>query len=189
MKFNEHWNLRGQHAFLSPSDPSWLHYDAEKLVKKRKAELAKQEGTELHELAERLIKKKRRLPEGGDYFDEYVNDAIGFRMEPEVILYYSKLCFGCADTIKFDEKYKILRVHDLKTGATKPHHEQLETYCALYCLEYDVRPSDIEFECRIYQKNKPIDIWHPGSDIIFPIMNTIVSDDRYLRDVLEEERR
>lgn len=187
MKFNEHYNLRDRHAFLSPSQPVWLHYDLEKLAKKRRSEQAIIEGTELHELAEGLIRKRRKQLDDGDYFNMYVNDAIGFRMKPEVTLYYSDLCFGKADTIKYDSRNKLLRIHDLKTGATKPHHEQLETYAALFCLEYDVKPSDIDFELRIYQRNKPIDIWTPGTDIIFPIMDTIVSDVKYLRELIEEE--
>lgn len=187
MKFNEHYNLKGKHAFLNPSDPTWLRYDPEKLAKKRRSEQAIIEGTELHALADGLIKKKRKQLDDGDYFNMYVNDAIGFRMRSEQKLYYSDLCFGTADAIKYDSRNKLLRIHDLKTGVTKPHHEQLEIYAALFCLEYDVKPSDIDFECRIYQKNKPVNIWNPGTDIIFPIMDTIVSDDKYLRELIEEE--
>ena len=68
----------------------------------------------------------------------YVNDAIGFRMKPEVILAYSDFCFGTADAISF--RNDILRVHDLKTGSRPAHMEQLLVYAALYCLEYKVKP-------------------------------------------------
>lgn len=186
MKFNNHYNLQGKHAFLSPSQPSWLNYDEDKLIKRYKTEQANQLGTELHALAELAIKHKRRMPDDGDYFNAYINDAIGFRMQPEVTLYYSPRIFGTADTIKYDAKKKLLRIHDLKTGTTKPHPEQLEIYAALFCLEYDVKPSDIDFELRIYQNRKPPHVWRPGTDVIFPIMDTIMSHDRILK-LLEEE--
>lgn len=178
--------LKGTHALLSPSDPSWIHYDNDKLVKKYRSKQAIAKGTELHELAEGLIKNKIKQLDD-DYFGMYVNDAIGFRMKPEKVLYYDNLCFGTADAMKYDSRKKLLRIHDLKTGTTKPHHEQLETYCALYCLMYDVKPSDINFECRIYQRNKPVDIWNPGTDTIFPIMDSIVSKVKFLKELIAEE--
>ena len=187
MKFNRHSNLKGLHAFLSPSQPAWLSYDDEKLARRYKTEKINVIGTELHELAELAIKHKRHMPDDDDYFNAYVNDAIGFRMQPEVLLYYSPRIFGTADTIKYDGRKKLLRIHDLKNGSTKPHREQLEVYAALFCLEYDIKPSDIEFELRIYQRNKPIDIWNPTSECIFSIMDIIVSHDRFLSELIEEE--
>ena len=189
MEFNAHSNLKGQHAFLSPSQPAWLNYDEEKLAKRYRSEKANIIGTELHALAELAIQHCRKMPDDDDYFNMYVNDAIGFRMKPEVTLYYSPRIFGTADSIRYDGRKKLLRIHDLKNGSTKPHHEQLEIYAALFCLEYDVKPADIDFELRIYQKNKPVDIWNPGTDIIFPIMDTIVSHDRYLKELMDEEER
>ena len=108
-------------------------------------------------------------------------------MNPEVLLYYSPRIFGTADAIKYDARKKLLRIHDLKTGVTKPHREQLEIYAALFCLEYDIKPSDIDFELRIYQKNKDVDIWFPTTDVIFPIMDKIVSHDKCLKELMEEE--
>ena len=53
----------------------------------------------------------------------YVNDAIKYDMTPEVPLYFSEFCFGTADAISF--KDSLLRIHDLKTGKSQPHMEQL----------------------------------------------------------------
>lgn len=44
----------------------------------------------------------------------FVNDAIGYRMDPEVLLYYSDNAFGTADAISFIDG--VLRIFDLKTG-------------------------------------------------------------------------
>ena len=79
----------------------------------------------------------------------YVNDAIGFKLRPEQILYYSPNCFGTADAI--DLRGDLLRIHDLKTGKVPAHIEQLMIYAALFCLEYGIKPSDIDTELRIYQ--------------------------------------
>lgn len=81
----------------------------------------------------------------------YVNDGIRFNMQTEQVLYYSDNCFGTADSIRFDENKKFLRIHDLKTGITPTHIEQLEIYAALFCLEYKYKPIDILMEFRIYQ--------------------------------------
>ena len=126
---------------------------------------------------------------GGDYFAKYVNDAIGYGMTPEVVLYYSDVCFGTADAIKFDEKKGFLRIHDLKSGATPTHFEQLMVYVAYFCLEYNVRPGDIETELRIYQepneKNKydtDVRIYIPTTDEIVPIMDKAVTFTKAIHD-------
>ena len=51
--------------------------------------------------------------------------------------------------------------------------EQLEIYAALFCLEYKVKPSDIEIELRIYQ-NDEILVHNPTAEDIVPIMDKIV---------------
>ena len=109
----------------------------------------------------------------------YVNDAIGFRMQPEQVLFYSSYCFGCADAISF--KRDQLRIHDLKTGKGITHMEQLEIYAALFCLEYDVTVSDIEIELRIYQNNK-VRIHNPDVTEILPIMDKIVTSSRLIEE-------
>lgn len=100
----------------------------------------------------------------------YVNDCIGFRMDPEVILYYSDDCFGTTDAINFSNG--ILRISDLKTGDTEAHMEQLLTYAALFCLEYHFKPNDILIETRLYQFGNIVEA-KPTPDIIVPLMDVI----------------
>lgn len=55
MKFNEHSDLLGKHAFLSPSNYHWVNYTEEKLHERYTASRAAQRGTELHALAHSAI--------------------------------------------------------------------------------------------------------------------------------------
>ena len=114
----------------------------------------------------------------------YVNDAIGFHMQPEQVLYYSDNCFGTADAISF--RNGLLRIHDLKTGVIPAHMEQLLVYTAIFCLEYRVKPVEIETELRIYQ-NDEILIHNPEVDEIVPIMDKIISSDKILNKLKAEE--
>lgn len=186
MKFNKHWNLEGKHAFLGASKSSWLNYDTEHLITAYKRDLAKQKGTELHAIAAELISNKIKLPKTHATLNSYVNDAIGYNMKPEVVLYYSDNCFGTADAILYNEKKKLLRIHDLKTGETKVHKEQLYIYAALFCLEYNIRPSDIEMELRIYQSDD-VQIYTPEGDEIVPIMDKIIAFDKILSNEINRE--
>lgn len=186
MKFNKHYELEGAHSFLSPSGYHWLNYSPEKLVAVRNNKLAVEKGTELHAIAESLIKNKIKLPKSSKTLNAYVNDAIGYGMSPEVVLYYSRHCFGTADAILFDEKKSFLRIHDLKTGTTPAHMEQLEIYTALFCLEYGVRPSDIEIELRIYQFDEKQILTPTAADIV-PKMDIIMSHSALLDQLDEKE--
>lgn len=163
MKFHDHSNLEGCHAFLSPSQWHWLNYDDDRLKERYKTIQAAQQGTELHAFAAKCIELKQRLPRSPKTLNLYVNDAITYHMEAEKILYYSDNCFGTADSISF--KNNFLRIHDLKTGELKAHMEQLEVYAALYCLEYHVDPNKIEIELRIYQSNE-VGILNTQSDYV-----------------------
>lgn len=183
MNFIDHSKLLGQHAFLSASKYHWINYDLDKLGEAYAAFQAVQKGTELHDLAYRLIKNNVRLPRTHTTLNMYVNDAIGFRMTPEQVLYYSENCFGTCDTISF--KNKILRIHDLKTGSTPAHMEQLMIYAALFCLEYREKPIDIQMELRIYQSDD-VEILVPDPDDIYAIMDKIVEFDKYLNDLKME---
>jgi hypothetical protein len=149
MIFNEHSNLEGQHAFLSASKYSWINYDEDKIDRVYIATLAARRGTELHKFAHEAIRLGVKLPKTSRTLHAYVNDAIGYRMASEQILYYSDNCFGTADTISFRRNQ--LRIHDLKTGVTQTSEKQLEVYAALFCLEYRIKPLEIETELRIYQ--------------------------------------
>lgn len=186
MKFKRHFNLEGKHAFLGASQSSWLNYDLDHLRSRWINEKAKQEGTELHAIAAKLITKKIKLPRSSKTLNAYVNDAIGYGMEPEVLLYYSDNIFGTTDAIRFDEKKQFLRIHDLKTGSTKVHIEQLMIYAALFCLEYNIKPSTIGMELRIYQ-NDEIQIYEPEAEEIIDIIDKIIAFDNYIEKMKEEE--
>ena len=177
MKWNEHSKLEGTHAFLSASQYHWLNYSDEKLAETYKNFLAKQRGTELHEFAKRCIELGIKLPNNKQTLSMYVNDAIGFKMKPEQILYYSDNCFGTADSICFRRNF--LRIHDLKTGSVQASMHQLEVYDALFCLEYRINPSSIKHELRIYQYDDIL-IEVPEPELIFDIMQKIRSSDKIL---------
>lgn len=186
MIWNKHSNLEGSHAFLGASKYHWINYDEEKIFNTYNTHLATLKGTELHEFAAKCIKLDQRLPRSHKTLNMYVNDAIGYGMRPEQLLYYSDNCFGTADAINFDNKKGFLRIHDLKTGVIPAHIEQLEIYAALFCLEYKHRPSEIEMELRIYQ-NDEIMVANPTVEDIAPIMDKIISFDRIINKIKSEE--
>jgi hypothetical protein len=175
MIFNEHSSLQGEHAFLRPSYPHWVNYSPEKLDEVYWNSRAAQRGVELHEFAHLAIRLKRKQPRNGQSLNAYVNDAIGYQMESEQILYYSENCFGTADTVGFRSNF--LRIHDLKTGLIPGSIHQLEIYAALFCLEYGKKPGQIDIELRIYQ-NDEVEIFLPGTDRIAHIMDKIIQFDR-----------
>lgn len=183
MNFNNHSNLQGNHAFLSASKYHWVNYDDDKLAESYSRALAAQKGTRLHELAASLIQENIKLPRSKKTLNAYVNDAIGFRMVPEQILYFSENCFGTADAICFDGK--ILRIHDLKTGVTATHMEQLEVYAALFFLEYDLSPKDVAMELRIYQNDEVI-VHNPEVDDINFVMNRIIRSNDIINQIKRE---
>lgn len=184
MNFNKHSALEGQHAFLGASKYHWINYDEDKLAESYSRFLAVQKGTELHEFAAQCIRLRQKLPKSQKTLNMYVNDAIGFRMTPEQPLYYSENCFGTADSIAF--RNRSLRIHDLKTGMIPAHMEQLEIYAALFCLEYHIRPDDIEMELRIYQNNEIVFSNPTGEDISL-IMKKIISFDKIIDKIREQE--
>lgn len=180
MQWNDHSRLTGQHAFLGASKYHWLNYDRDRLVDAYLSNQAKERGTRLHAFAAECIELKQKLPKSKKTLNAYVNDAIGFRMTPEVVLYYSPNCFGTADAIMFDDG--VLRIHDLKTGTVPAHMEQLYIYDALFCLEYGIDPVTIRFENRIYQSD---DIWveNPEAEDILPIITKIKEFDKIINEV------
>ena len=184
MNFAKHSNLEGVHAFLGASKYHWLNYDEEKLIYTYKTHLAKMKGTELHEFAAMCIKLGQKLPKSKKTLNMYVNDAIGFKMQPEQPLYYSDNCFGTADAISF--RNGLLRIHDLKTGSTPARMEQLLIYAALFCLEYKIKPGEIEFELRIYQSDDIL-ICNPTAEDILPVMDKIVAFDKVINRIKQEE--
>lgn len=187
MEWNDHSRdvVEGSHAFLGASTYHWLNYTDEKLVESYKARIAMKRGTELHEFAAQCIRLKQQLRGSHKTLNMYVNDAIGFNLSPEVLLYYSDNCFGTADAIGFRKNF--LRIHDLKTGVIPASFHQLEIYASLFCLEYRIKPEQLNgIELRIYQ-NDDILIGKPEPDDINPIISRIKHFDKILDQVKEEE--
>lgn len=200
MIWNKHLSLEGKHAFLSPSKYHWLKDTDDDLVARICNSYTADVGTLLHKEASNYIQFRYRMtkhekrsiavhllsngipPVVLDNLDldsicsnivTYVNDAVGFRMSPEVILYFSEACFGTADAISYDEKNRQLRIHDLKTGVTPAKMEQLYIYTALFFLEYSyIKIADTQIELRIYQNNDIV-VDNPTVDDILPIMENI----------------
>lgn len=183
MRFNKHSHLEGKHAFLSPSQYHWVNYTDEKLYSRYLNHLASEKGTRLHAFAKDCIELGIKLPKNKTTLNMYVNDAIGYKLTPEQPLYFSENCFGTADAIGF--RKNTLRIHDLKTGVTPASMTQLEVYSAIFCLEYDVNPNEIEIELRIYQNDEVI-VSNPKVDTILPIIDKIIYFDKYLREIQEE---
>lgn len=185
MNFNPHYNLKNQHSFLAPSKISWLNYDNDKLILAYQNQLAIFKGTELHEFAASCIKLGQKLPRSNKTLNMYVNDAIGYKMTPEQILYYSDNCFGTTDAICFRDNK--LRIHDLKTGAGPAHIEQLKIYAALFCLEYDFDPTKIDICLRMYQFNDFEEIESVPPEEVSFIMGKIIAFDRIINKLKSEE--
>ena len=184
MKFHEYSSLEGMHAPFSPSQSSWLRYDDEKAVEVFINKKAAETGSRLHQWAKDTIDLGLKQPRSKKTLYAYVNDAIGYKMDTEVVLFYSPRFFGTADAICFRNNF--LRIHDLKTGKTPVHMEQLEIYAARFCLEYQVKPGEIDMELRIYQNNEII-IHNPTAEDILPIMDKIIHLDKLLESIEGKE--
>lgn len=185
MKFNDHFRLSGQHAFLSASKYHWINYDDERLESYFTSSIAAQRGTELHALAHDLIRLGVKLPRNNKTLNQYVNDVIGYRMTPEQTLFYSENAFGTPDAISFSESRKILRISDLKTGVTKASEKQLLVYAAFFCLEYGYKPFDLRIELRLYQEDECRLYLADPVDVV-QIMDKIVTFDKKIKRMREE---
>lgn len=184
MQWNNHSWLEGTHAMFSASKYHWLKYSDEKLLSVYENQKAKERGTVLHSFAATCIKLGQKLPRSGKTLNRYVNDAIGFKMDPEVTLYYSDDFYGTADAITFQNN--LIRIHDLKSGEIEAHMEQLLIYDALFCLEYRVSPYDAEHELRIYQ-NDDTKIYNPSGQEIMDICDKIIHFNKVLAEYRKEE--
>ena len=206
MNWNQHRNLEGSHAFLSASKYSWLTKTNEEIVQSYTNSFAQSIGTLSHAFAadyirfrEKLKKSdsrtlkmdlmRRGIPEYAidirSFFPtvmRYVNDSIDYMMDPEVLLYYSDLCFGTADSIQVSNG--VLRIHDLKTGTTVAKIEQLKIYAALFYLEYGQKPERLRTELRIYQSDDIL-VHEPEVEEIREVMDAIVEKDRVLQKLKE----
>ena len=206
MNWNQHRNLEGSHAFLSASKYSWLSKTNEEIVQSYTNSFSQAIGTLSHAFAADYIRFREKLKKGDSrtlkmdlmrkgipeyaidiraFFPtvmRYVNDSIDFMMDPEVLLYYSDLCFGTADSIQVSNG--VLRIHDLKTGTTVAKIDQLKIYAALFYLEYGQKPERLRTELRIYQSDDII-VHEPEVDEIREVMDAIVEKDRVLQKLKE----
>ena len=114
MIWKDYSHLKNTHAFCGASKYAWRNYTIEKLIQAKESSYAATIGTKLHDYAAKNIKKhfkvvkadkrdvyrylavENDIPDNAIDIDRlfpnlmtYVNDAIGFRLDPEVILYYS----------------------------------------------------------------------------------------------------
>lgn len=135
---------------------------------------AARRGTEIHAVASELIRLGIRLPATKKTLNAYVNDAIGFKMKPEQLLFATPHCFGTADAAGFKDKEKLLRIFDLKTGDIPAKVDQLLVYGAIFCIEYDFRPFEIQYDFRIYQSDE-VAMYDVDPDEIAHIMDRIIT--------------
>lgn len=184
MNFVRHSNLEGLHAPFSASQSHWLRYDDAKAMEIYSNKKAAELGSRLHAWAKETIDLGIKQPRSSKTLYAYVNDAIGFKMSTEVVLFYSERFFGTADAISFRDN--MLRIHDLKTGKIPAKMEQLEIYAALFCLEYKIKPGDIQMELRIYQNDEVV-CHYPTAEDILPIMDKIVHFNKLLEQMDYEE--
>lgn len=183
MIFNEHSDLEGSHAFLSPSRHHWMNYSEEKLERVFKNYYAAREGTRKHAFACEAIRLGMKLSGRKSAVSRFVNDSIGWMMTPEQMLVYSLNCYGTADAISFRDK--LLRINELKTGEIPAGERQTMGYAAIFCLEYDENPHDIDIKLAIYQGSEPYE-FEPNPDDIAEIMETIVRFDPILDRIRKE---
>ena len=64
-------------------------------------------------------------------------------------------------------------------GKIESHLDQLEVYAALFCLEYRIKPGEIEMELRLYKQDEVL-VHHPTAEDILPIMDKIQHLDKIL---------
>lgn len=184
MRFRKHLHLEGQHAFLSPSTYHWINYDDEKLAFRWKTLRAALEGVEQHRYAAIAIEEGEVQDDETTTLGLYINQCIQYKMQPEIVLYYSPNAFGTVDAIAY--RYRRLRISDLKTGVSRVSEHQLEVYAALFCLEYGIDPFSMrDIELRIYQDRQcRVYVGDPG--FIKGIMDKIVRFDQKLNELREE---
>jgi hypothetical protein len=193
MDFYRHHNLEGLHAPFSASQSAWLRYDDEKAKEAYERKKSAELGTRLHAWAKETIDLGIKQPKSNKTLYAYVNDAIGFKMSTEVVLFYTDRFFGTADAISFRRDRKtgryVLRIHDLKTGVVgdpDKHFEQLKVYAALFCLEYKFKPNEIDIYLGVYKKDE-VAFCEPDPEEIVFIMNKIIHLDKLLAKIDNEE--
>lgn len=178
---------------LSASKGHWIDYDDAKMRQTFDSAMQAARGTDLHNLAAEHIRLGVKMPGNRQTINAYVNDAIGFRMSPEVVLRASDIAFGTADAIGFRNEYNpntneeepVLRVFDLKTGTTRTTFRQLLIYAAYFCIEYRVDPYRINVVLRIYQ-NDEYKEEIPEASRIFDVMKKTLHNTELVEKMQEE---
>jgi hypothetical protein len=194
MSLPKNSKLIGLHAFLSPSTYQWIDYDEEKL---RRVYFQKQQarlGDEYHAYAQRAIDLKIRQADNGTTLSMYINDAIGFRMQAEVSLFYSEDCFGTTDSISCREEkwpdgiFDTLRISDLKTGVTPASMKQLLIYAGIFFHEYRslFDPRTTRVVLRIYQ-NDAIEELMPDTAELLLVMSRVKTQADLIKYLREED--
>ena len=216
MKWNNHKEYEGKHAFMSPSNYHWLNYTDIVFESRYYSQYSQLIGTTVHQLAHDCISSRMKLSKHDvhiiqmylwkafipkDAYDAnrilttlvpFVNDAIGFHMSSEILLFYNEFCFGTADAISYSDYDKTLRIHDLKSGLNPADMRQCHIYAALFCLEYNINPKKLKLiECRIYQnlEEQPVLVDQPSADYIQEIMDYIQLRSKNIESYLEREGR
>lgn len=195
--WNDHKEYEGKHALFSASGYHWLNYDDETFISKYYSQFSATIGTVIHQLAHECIVSRIKLNKHDVHLVEmalykafvpremydanaildnlvpFVNDAIGFRMYSEKVVFVNPYFFGTVDAIKYDEKELSLRIFDLKTGSGPVKLDQLYIYAAEFCIEYNVDPRKLKLiETKIYQLGGEIKD-NPSGDYIYEIMEKI----------------
>lgn len=181
--FNQHKEIKDKHAFLSPSKYHWIRYTPEKMLEKFDNHMTAVLGTRLHAFAHEAIQLGITMPDNTQTLNMYINDCIGYRMQTEVGLMYSPNAFGAVDAIDFSKN--LLRIFDLKNGVSPASADQLKVYAALFCLEYKVKPTAIEYDLRIYQLDN-IAYHEVDPEEILYIMDVIVEFNKLIEAAKEE---
>lgn len=198
--------LRGTHAFCGGSNYTWRNKTPDQLVQAKINSYGVTIGTLLHEYAAmsitdyfkitkndkhsvlRYLTVEKKVPSIAVDIDRlfptlmlYVNDCIGFRMQPEQLCYYSDNFYGWADAMVHNDV--TLRISDLKTGVTPVSFMQLENYAAFYCLGNSIPPRQIKkYEFRIYQNGECL-IAEPDPNSIDEICKLIIEQNKALEAV------
>lgn len=213
MQWNNHKELEGKHAFMGASNYHWTNYDDRTFEARYYSQFSQTIGTVVHKIAHDCIVSRTKLNKHDihlieltlwqafipkDAYDPgiilenlmaFVNDAIGFHMSSEILLFYNMFCFGTTDAIGYYERERVLRIHDLKNGSTPADMRQLYIYAALFCLEYKVDPKKLNLiECRLYQ-NMEVLIDQPSGDTIREYMDKIENRSDLIKTFLEREGR
>lgn len=209
MKWKEYSLPEGSHALFGGSNYHWINYTHDDFINKYRSSIAAKIGTAIHDSAKTLIDGRIKISENDwnlvryileengfprnidcvpilENLIQYVNDAISYGMDTEILLYFSENFFGTADAICFNEKTKFLRIHDLKTGLNPGHMEQLLIYMALFCLSYKYKPYDITAELRIYQRGEIL-YFKPELEDVVPIVDQILTGNKLITELRAEE--